>query len=86
MKGKTVAQIIRDMPRGAYIFLRSLLALCCAMLFISFVLFLRFEQGGGLDCALYMTAVTLLETPAALLLLGGVGLAILIDHFPAPPK
>ena len=85
MKRKTLVQSIRDLPRGAYIFLRSVLALSCAMLFVSFVLFLRFEQSGGLDHSLYMTAVTLLETPAAVLLLGGVGLAILIDHAPAPP-
>ena len=86
VKKKSLVRSIEEMPRSAYIFLRGVLALSCAILFVSWLLFLRWEQGGGTDHSLYMTAVTLLETPAALLLLGGVGTAFLIDRSPAPPK
>ena len=86
MKRKNIVRSIEEMPRGAYLFLRGVLHLCCAMLFVSWLLFVRWEQSGGSDHELYMTAVTLLETPAALLLLGGVGTAFLIDRCPSAPK
>lgn len=86
MKRKSIVRCIEEMPRGAYIFLRGVLCLCCITLFVSWLLFLRWEQGGGTDHRLYMTAVTLLETPAALLLLGGIGTAFLIDRSPTGPK
>ena len=80
MRFKTMARQIERMPRPAYIFLRAVLMLCCLMLLASFALFLRWEELGGGDRGLYMTAVTLLESPAGVLLLGGIGAAFFIDR------
>lgn len=79
MKRKKLARSIREMPRSAYIFLRFVLTLCCLMLFASFVLFMLLEQRPA-DHGLRMTAVLLLENPAGLLIVGGIGLAFILDH------
>lgn len=86
MKKKTVVKNIENMPRSAYLFLRSVLQLCCVMLFASWLYFLCWEDGGCRNHALYQSALTLLETPAAVLLLGGIGTAFFMDRSSAPPK
>lgn len=65
---------IREMPRGAYIFLKGVLALACLMLTASALLT---ALGGQRTAHL---ALALLETPAGVLLLGVVGLAFLLDR------
>ena len=67
---------IETMPRPAYIFLRALLALAASMLALSALLFALFEN--NLYC-LHL-ATLLLESPAAVLLLGALGLAALLDR------
>lgn len=79
MKLRRLVQGIENMPRPAYIFLRTVLLVCCAMLFASFVLFVLYEQR-PVDRALYKTAVLLLENPAGVLLLGLIGLGFLLDR------
>ena len=64
------------MPRPAYIFLKYLLRAAAAMLCASLALFLT----AGRDPARLHLAVTLLETPAGMLLLGAFGLAFLLDR------
>lgn len=72
MSFKKLKRGIERMPRGAYVFLRAVLALAAAMLAFS--------------CALYAAgdhphlAEALLQNPAGVLLLGVVGLAIMLDH------
>ena len=66
---------IEEMPRPAYIFLKYILALTALILLISCLLFML-----GKSLALMHLAVTLLEVPAGVLLLGLLGLAILLDH------
>ena len=63
------------MPRPAYIYLKCLLALAAFMLSVSYLLFAL----GGAALSTQHLAVLLLETPAAVLLLGLIGLAILLD-------
>ena len=79
MKLKRLMRDIENMPRPAYIFLRTVLLVCCAMLFASFVLFILYEQYPS-NHALYKTAVLLLENPAGVLLLGLIGLGFLLDR------
>ncbi len=79
MKLRQLVRGIEEMPRPAYIFLRAVLSLSCAMLFCAFVLFVRCTHSPA-DHALYMTAVLLLENPAGVLLLGLIGLAFLLDR------
>ena len=81
MLWKKLVRSIRDMPRAAYIFLRAVLALCCILLFLALVLFLCLEQDQA-DHALYKTALTLLEMPAGVLLLGLIGTVIFLDYAP----
>lgn len=64
------------MPRAPYIFLKSLLALCCAMLALSLLLLLTAH---GAPSRLHL-AILLLECPAGVLLLGCLGLAFLLDR------
>ncbi len=64
------------MPRPAYIFLKGVLMLSCAMLFFSCLLFAR---AGG-DPETRCLAQLLLESPAGVLMLGVVGLAFLLDR------
>ena len=71
---------IREMPRPAYIMLLFSLRLSCLMLLASLLLFLRCFAPGGYERGLYMTAVLLLESPAGVLLLGGIGAAFFIDR------
>ena len=71
---------IREMPRPAYIMLLFSLRLSCAMLFASLLLYLRCCVLGEYERGLYMTAVLLLESPAGILLLGGIGTAFFIDR------
>ena len=70
---------IREMPRSAYLFLRAVLILSDGILLCAFSLFAGMEAGSR-GYKLYRLAVTLLETPAALLLLGLVGTAFFIDR------
>ena len=65
------------MPRPAYIFLKHLLRLAAVMLSASLALHLT----AGANLARRHLAALLLETPAGLLLLGAVGLAVLLDRF-----
>ena len=74
--GKKLRQSIEAMPRPAYIFLRAALALSAAMLCLSGLLFAL----AGRDPGLRHLAVLLLETPAGVLLLSAVGLAVLLDR------
>ena len=67
------------MPRPAYIFLKYLLRAAAWMLSLSFLLFLT----AGQDLARQHLAVTLLENPAGVLLLGAFGLAFLLDRYGA---
>ena len=79
MKLRRLVRGIENMPRPAYIFLRTVLLVCCAMLFASFVLFVLYDQHPA-STALYKTAVLLLENPAGVLLLGLIGLGFLLDR------
>lgn len=79
MKLKQLVRGIENMPRPAYIFLRTVLLVCCAMLFASFVLFILHERYPA-NHSLYKTAVLLLENPAGVLLLGLIGLGFLLDR------
>ena len=63
------------MPRPAYIFLKYLLVLASLMLTVSCLLFAL-----GTTLPAQHLAVLLLETPAGVLLLGLIGLALLLDH------
>ncbi len=76
MRFQKLRRSIEKMPRPAYIFLRALLALAALMLLISALLFAL----GGDRLSTYHLAVQLLETPAGVLLLGVIGLALLLDH------
>jgi hypothetical protein len=67
---------IETMPRPAYIFLKYLLRAAAAMLCASLALFLT----AGRDPARLHLAVTLLENPAGVLLVGAFGLAFLLDR------
>ena len=62
------------MPRPAYIFLKYLLMLASIMLVASCLLFAL-----GTTLSTQHLAVLLLETPAGVLLLGLIGLALLLD-------
>ena len=79
LKLRRLARGIEDMPRPAYIFLRTVLLVCCAMLFVSFVLFVIHAQRPA-DHTLYKTAVLMLENPAGVLMLGLIGLCFLLDR------
>ena len=79
MAGKKLTGYLRKMPRPAYIFLRSVLQLCCVMLLASAALFMELE-GRPADHGLYMLASLLLENPAGVLLVGLIGLGFLLDH------
>ncbi len=79
MKLRRLARGIEEMPRPAYIFLRTVLLVCCVMLFISFSLFVLHTQRPA-DHSLYKTAVLLLENPAGVLLSGLIGLGFLLDR------
>ena len=67
---------IEQMPRCAYIFLKYLLMLSAVMLAASLLLFLTADS----SLSRLHLAVLLLETPAGVLLLGIIGLAILLDR------
>ena len=79
MARKKLTGYLRKMPRGAYIFLRSVLQICCVMLLISAALFMELE-GRPADHGLYMLASLFLENPAGVLLAGLIGLGFLLDH------
>ncbi len=72
MSLKKLKRGIEKMPRGAYVFLRAVLALAAAMLAASCVLY-----AAGAHPHL---AEALLQPPAGVLLLGVVGVALLLDH------
>lgn len=74
--GTKLRRSIETMPRPAYIFLKLLLALSALMLTASALLFAL----GGRDLPRLHLAMLLLESPAGVLLLGGVGLAFLLDR------
>ena len=74
--GKKLRRCIEEMPRPAYIFLKTALALSAAMLCLSGLLFAL----AGRDLGLRHLAVLLLESPAWVLLLSAVGLAVLLDR------
>lgn len=77
---KKALHVLRKMPHSAYIMLLFTLKLSCAMLLISLLLFTRCLVTGEYDRELYMTAVLLLENPAGLLFVGGIGAAYFIDR------
>ena len=79
MAGKKLTGYLRKMPRPAYIFMRSILQLCCVMLLVSAALFMELE-GRPADHGLYMLASLFLENPAGVLLTGLIGLGFLLDH------
>ena len=72
---KKLRRSIEEMPRPAYIFLRAALAVAAGMLLVSCLLFALGDprRTGNL-------AVLLLESPAGVLLLSAVGLALLLDR------
>ena len=74
---KKLRRSIESMPRPAYIFLKYLLMLTAGTLTASLLLFLT----AGTDHERVHLATALLETPAGMLLLGALGLAVLLDRF-----
>ena len=74
MKIKKLKRSIEQMPRPAYIFLKLTLMLCCAMLALSLVL-----HGAGSREARNL-ALLFLESPAGVLLLGGIGVCFMLDR------
>lgn len=68
------------MPGGAYILLKASLIMSCFMLLGSFYMFLRYFEQPELGRGVYLTAVTLLENPAGVLMAGLMGMAFLIDR------
>ena len=79
MRMRKIAKLrrsIETMPRPAYIFLKGVLILACVMLLGSSLLF---ALGGG-DPDRRALAQLLLESPAGVLMLGVVGLALLLDR------
>ncbi|MGN1003165.1 MAG: hypothetical protein ACI4PC_10410 [Oscillospiraceae bacterium] len=74
MKIKKLKRSIEQMPRPAYIFLKLTLMLCCAMLALSLVLY-----GSGSREARNL-ALLFLESPAGVLLLGGIGVCFMLDR------
>ena len=72
--GNRLRQSIQQMPRPAYIFIKSVLALAALMLLGSCLLFALGGPGRP------HLALLLLESPAGVLLLGAVGLAFLLDR------
>ena len=72
---KKLRRSIETMPRHAYIFLKWLLILAAGMLTASALLY---ALGESLEARRW--AVTLLETPAGVLLVGAIGLALLLDR------
>ena len=79
MAGKKLAGYLQKMPRGAYIFLRSVLQVCCVMLLCSAALFMELESRPA-DHGLYMLASLFAENPAGMLMAGLIGLGFLLDH------
>ncbi len=77
MKRKNLRRWLETMPRPAYIFLKHLLRGAAGMLAGSLLLFLR----AGTEPQRRHLAVLFLETPAGVLLLGALGLAVLLDRF-----
>lgn len=76
MRLKKLRRSIEQMPRPAYIFLKVLLILSAAMLTGSCLLFVC----AGRNLALLHLAVLLLESPAGILMLGVIGLALILDR------
>ena len=76
MRLEKLRQSIETMPRPAYIFLKTVLALCAGMLLLSAGLFACCSE----CLALRHLAVLLLESPAGVLLLAALGLAALLDR------
>ena len=72
---KKLKRSIETMPRAAYIFLKSVLAIAAVMLTVSFLLF-RFAE----SLSARHLATLLLETPAGVLLCGCIGLAFMLDR------
>lgn len=77
MSFKKLKRSIEQMPRCAYIFLKYLLILAVAMLSASLALYLTPAPDALRRLHL---AVLLSETPAGILLLGVIGLALLLDR------
>lgn len=73
-----IKRSIEMMPRPAYIFLKNCLLLCCIMLACSLLLFL--SSNGYADYEKYKLAVLMLESPAGILLLTAIGLAMILDR------
>ena len=76
---KKIKRSIETMPRPAYIFLKNSLLLCCVMLGASLLLFLS-GSGAIEDYAKMKMALLMLENPAGILLLTGIGLAFILDR------
>lgn len=74
MKLKKLKRSIEQMPRPAYTFLKITLMLCCVMLMLSLALFHAESREAQNLAQLF------LESPAGVLLLGGIGVCFILDH------
>ena len=75
MRFSRLRQSIETLPRHIYIYLKCLLSLAALMLLCSLLLGLA----SGRNLALQHLSLLLCETPAGVLLLGVIGLALLLD-------
>lgn len=80
MKIQEIVRSIRQMPRPAYLMLRFVLAVCCAMLLCALAVYFRIDEAGIHNCRQLRLALLLTENPAGVLLLGGIMVYMLIDR------
>ncbi|MCD8099545.1 MAG: hypothetical protein LUE06_03060 [Oscillospiraceae bacterium] len=82
MKRRRLAEFIAAMPRSAYILFKGILAVSCIILAVALFLLIELQGREGFDYGLYKTAMLFLETPSALLLVGIIGVAVILDASP----
>ena len=80
MKIQEIVRSIRLMPRPAYLMLRFVLAVCCAMLLGALTVYFRIDEAGIHNCRQLQLALLLTENPAGVLLLGGILVCTLNDR------
>lgn len=73
-------QSLGRMPEPAYIFLCAVFNLTLAMLFACYVALLLYLDGGQQNMHLFNLAMDLASTPAGVLLVGVLGLAVILDR------
>lgn len=80
MKIQAISQSISNMPRSAYILLYSVLALCCLMLVAALAVYFRIDECGIHNFRELKLAILLTESPAGVLLTGGILVCYLIER------